>query len=350
MGTGWLRSASELCRARHLAGNEHQSSLKQVSGYSIKRSRASNVLLKMSLAIVFLFAASLIALADSNNQNQMQVVPVSGASIPEKAPAGHRASVQLAGGAQRAALEAELNNIVQQHETLEDSDKQLAEAIISRLMLDNLTGSYTLAGNGDNQIETGEVLASEPRSAQLELTEQILSGGQDQEQSDSYFGPSSSEAIRLRKLISLLRNYEASSPSQLGAFSPFPMLPSSQVATMKRATSRILQQQSQQRPYSQTGYARNTFDFGMGKRPDSSGSSSILRFGDSAGSGAGGSMQPVSQFGKRPSAHRFDFGLGKRLASVSVQSLYPITPPTHCSLLLTSFTLACLSEVRLWSW
>lgn len=218
---------------------------------------------------------------------------------------------------QRAALAAELNNIVQQHGLLEDNNKEMAQYIISRLMYDNLTGVGTLpsADADAAQLEVDNLL-SEPRSGALELADQDADSPDAQEDLPFYSGPTGVEALKLKKLINMLRTYEAMA-SASNAYSPFPALPSSQTATMKRATTRLLQQQIQQRPYASNGYTRNSFDFGLGKRPDGSVGASILRFGDSLGSGAAGSMQPVSQFGKRPSAHRYDFGLGKRLASVS---------------------------------
>lgn len=228
-------------------------------------------------------------------------------------------SQQQVGDQQQAAITAELNNIVQQHGAFEDNNKEMAQYIISRLMYDNLTGSGALPATEADAAAAAQLepdsLLGESKSAALETPEPV--GEELQEEQAYYSGPTGLEALRLKKLISLLRNYEAMASGN-NVFSPFPALPSSQAATMKRATTRLLQQQqSQQRPYGPIGYTRNSFDFGLGKRPDNSGSAGILRFGDSLGASAGGSMQPVSNFGKRPSAHRYDFGLGKRLASVS---------------------------------
>lgn len=240
--------------------------------------------------------------------------------------------------AARAALEAELNSIVQQHDagTLDGNPKLLSEAIISRLMLDNLTSSAP---------QLNELIGQGSDVAGLEISSATIGGGggepatsgdtdaeQQQQMQSSLAGGvyTTPERWRLKKLLSMLRNYDMLSSDSTGnsannnqMFHQYPVLPASQAATMKRAAMRmsnlIRQQQQQQRLLN--GYNRNNFDFGLGKRPDStSGTNSILRFGDSS-LGADGHVQAVNgmvgQFGKRPSAHRFDFGLGKRVASVS---------------------------------
>uniref|UniRef100_A0A6G1SEP1 Helicostatins n=1 Tax=Aceria tosichella TaxID=561515 RepID=A0A6G1SEP1_9ACAR len=211
----------------------------------------------------------------------------------------------------RAALEAELNSILQQqdlgHET---NSRLLSEAIISRLMLGNLTDI-------SNQ-EQGE-----PGSASDSLAAETAAAAADGSDA-SQTSPNGLDSLRLRRILSYLQNYELAQAGSTGsqAFSQYPVLPASQAATIKRASvkmSNYLRQQAQQQHAGQrqlTGYGRmNNFDFGLGKRPDSSVSSNILRFGDSAS--AGGHMAAVSGsgLGKRPSAHRYDFGLGKRVAS-----------------------------------
>lgn len=209
----------------------------------------------------------------------------------------------------KAALEAELNAILQQQEPSTDTNsKLLSEAIISRLMLGNLTDIGTMV-----QEDGG---ANEPSSfdgSSVGETGPAADGN----------GP---DAMRLRRIINYLQNYELANAGQgaVQALSQFPVLPVNQAATIKRASmkmSNYLRQQAQQQHGGQrqvSGY-RNNYDFGLGKRPDSSVSGNILRFGDSAS--AGGHMSAVSGsgLGKRPSAHRYDFGLGKRVASVSLR-------------------------------
>lgn len=235
---------------------------------------------------------------------------------------------------QLRALEADLSSILQQNEALPGggNDKLLAEAIINRWMVDNLTGPGLLNGNnnaneqpldgvdlmniGDAQPGAGELVLNDFASAESGLNS-------DQQQADGQAYPNGLEVMRLRKLLSMLQNYENSltSGSTGQNFAPFPLLPNSQVATMKRAAMRMgayLQPRNSQA----AGYGRDSFGFGLGKRGPGRqvglipAASSILRLGDSLGSGGGG-MQPVGSLGKRPSAHRFDFGLGKRVASVS---------------------------------
>lgn len=196
--------------------------------------------------------------------------------------------------AQRAALEAELNAIIRQH----GGNKQLlSEAIISRLMLDNLTGA---------DLEAAAAASSSPASDELTLVEAPdgthLMGD---ELADSValeppvMGLASNEALRVRQLIGSQPNYRSYG---LGAanFLAYPQIPGGQAASMKRTVNNILQ-------------SRNPYDFGLGKRlSDSSG---LHRFGDAAISGD--SMgRHAGQFGKRPRPN-YDFGLGKRVNGVS---------------------------------
>lgn len=227
--------------------------------------------------------------------------------------AGPRAQQQQLGGKsghneQPVTLEAELNSIIQKHDALEDNNKQLAEAIISRLMVNNLNNNeipITSAGSSDESTLTSAPYLTEPNGDE--------SAYEDTSGSELMSGPTGAEALRMKKLLSLLRNYENVMAAGSGlnggqAFAAFPELPSGQAATMKRAAMKMgsyLQHQQQR--------ARQSYDFGLGKRPDSG--NNVLRYGDSL---VAGGVQPVSQFGKRPSAHRFDFGLGKRVASVSI--------------------------------
>lgn len=222
----------------------------------------------------------------------------------------------------------ELNSIVQQHDASEGNNKLLAEAIISRLMVDNLTGSNLLQNSGDldgefsSNDEEGSSLLQSEEANQAALIEQ-----QQQQQnsaSNQYVGPTGPEAMRLKKLLSFLQNYENNMAvngngyaTTASMFNPFPLLPSGQGTTMKRAAMKMGAYLQPQRNFNSASYPRNQFDFGLGKRPDSSISSNILRLGDSMSS-AGAPIQPLNSFGKRPSAHRFDFGLGKRVASVSI--------------------------------
>lgn len=218
-----------------------------------------------------------------------------------------------------AALEA-LNTIVQQHDgnlqQLDLNNRQLAEAIIQRLMVDNLT----------NNVQAGPLVAA---TADLESDESALAEAgnygqpettneqQEGENSNYYSGPTGPEAIKLRKLLSLLSSYESGGnglESRLFNPNQYPSLPNDEMATMKRATAMKINnylhpQQHNHQAQASRGYSRNNFEFGLGKRPDSM----ALRFGD------GGSVQPVGQFGKRPSGHRYDFGLGKRVANVSAK-------------------------------
>lgn len=231
-----------------------------------------------------------------------------------------------------SALEDELNSIVKQHDeaSLEANNRQLAETIISRLMLDNLTGSNVL--NNNNNDNNNNVLSEEADSIDQQTDQLIDQQNVGELMSDSYsnnnnnnnndqpiLAPNAYEAMKLKKLLSMIQQFYEN-PNNNGKFSgQLPLLPNGQMATMKRATARIgnyLHNQQRQT----NGYPRNNFDFGLGKRPDGN----VLRFGDSltmsgGTNGAGsGIIHPVtSQFGKRPSSHRYDFGLGKRVASVS---------------------------------
>lgn len=223
--------------------------------------------------------------------------------------------------------EAELNSIVQQHsDGLEPNSKLLAEAIISRLMLDNLTGSSWSSEESPRELgdATNELAEEEPLVEPGELS---ADGNAERNLLSS---TNELEALRLKKLLGLMQNYDASVLSSGGlALVPLRALSTSsnsQAATMKRAALRMVQQQQHQRHLNP--YARNNFDFGLGKRqPEGSASRSILRFGDSFA--VDGQPQPVSHLGKRPSAHRYDFGLGKRVASVSIpRALDPALRPS----------------------
>jgi hypothetical protein len=209
----------------------------------------------------------------------------------------------------KAALEAELNSILQQQELGQEgaNSKLLSEAIISRLMLGNLTD---IGGPQEEGIGGDSILLETPEMAASDGENPILNG---------------LDAQRLRRVLTFLQNYELAQSGGGGqTFNQFPVLPASQAATIKRASVKMnnfLRQQAQTQHGGQrqlNGYSRlNTFDFGLGKRPDSSVAGNVLRLGDSAL--AGGHMTAVSSagLGKRPSGHRYDFGLGKRVASVS---------------------------------
>lgn len=253
---------------------------------------------------------------EANQSNSKNVI------VAQAPVAGHQQHQQRLAPGSKAALEAELDSILQQHDTPDANSKLLSEAIISRLMLGNLSEPSLLSlADSDG---AGPIGAAPMVAASSELADSIENADEPSEPQQYYSGP---EAMRLKKLLSFLHNAEMSQAlAQMGAggalndgqvFSQYPVLPASQAATIKRASAKMsnyLRQQQQQRQLS--GYGRNTFDFGLGKRPDSSVSSNILRFGDSS-IGSGSHVQAVSgQLGKRP-AHRYDFGLGKRVASVS---------------------------------
>lgn len=219
----------------------------------------------------------------------------------------------------KAALEAELNSFLTRQELAQDpSGKLLSEAIISRLMLGNLSDIGALE-EGATGGDSGELEGVQESQASSE------SGSSESEGP----APGGLEALRLRKMLAYLQNYEMAQGRLNGGqvFSQYPVLPASQAATIKRASLKMgnyLRQQQQQHAGQRqlTGYGRvNSFDFGLGKRPDASVSGNILRLGDSASTG--GHMVAVSGsgLGKRPSAHRYDFGLGKRVASVSKCSI-----------------------------
>lgn len=252
----------------------------------LKLKRLSRVSSMLSCLGHLLLALSLFVGA-SEHISAATVAPASSAEVP----ASNRA----------AALEAELNSLLQQHDT--QDGKLLSEAIISRLMLGNLSDSGDLLGGGG--AETAD-LGDDPSVIEE----------QNEEQQASLPGP---DVVRLRKLMSYLHNYEMSqAASGLNGgqvFSQYPVLPASQASTIKRASVKMGNYLKQQAGGRQAAYGRNNFDFGLGKRPDSSVSSNVLRFGDSL-IGANGHVVSGS-LGKRPSAHRFDFGLGKRVASVS---------------------------------
>ena len=254
-------------------------------------------------------------------------------------PAG-RHSASSSGG---AGLEAELDGLLRRHTddatqgpsgqpNGDASNKALSEAIIPRLMLGNLSESELTGGRGEmalGGLEEEPAGEEEQQQQQLEADSSIGLGSfeeaaeQQQQQHDS---------ARLRKLLGLLHQYSlAQAAAQSGQpFGRFPVLPASLASTNKRAGAKSLsgslkQQQQHQvvggglGRQSSAAYGRQSFDFGLGKRPDAGlVSSNVLRLGDSTlVGGAGGSHYVSSGLGKRPSAHRFDFGLGKRVASVS---------------------------------
>lgn len=214
----------------------------------------------------------------------------------------------------KGALENELNSIVQQHYTGSPNGnaKLLTEAIISRLMLDNLTSSQIDEQNPDVVTDFDMGLDT--------------IGGSGGETYVDQQAPSPAERWKLKKLLSMAQNYDMGTStgvqsSNNQAYDQYPVLPSSQ-GTMKRAAIRmgnLLLRQQQQQQRQLNGYGRNNFDFGLGKRPDSMmGVGNVLRLGDSS-MGSDGRVQVLAagQYGKRPSAHRYDFGLGKRVVSTS---------------------------------
>lgn len=200
----------------------------------------------------------------------------------------------------KVALERELNSLMREQNSQDADSKLLSEAIISRLMVGNLSESATSGPEGASSDLDGVPELSQPAGggetvgeppARLSR-EQLLDG---------------LRATRPRDLLSYLLDLETH-----GGLAEFPVLPAGQAATIKRASKvgGYLRQQQLGQQRQLNNYGRN-FDFGLGKRPDGGVGGSILRFGDTLGA-------PVSgQFGKRPSAHRYDFGLGKRVASVS---------------------------------
>lgn len=184
------------------------------------------------------------------------------------------------------ALEAELANIMMDSPTATEDggESQLARAIISKLMLDNMTQSaiptimpdIVNQGEGDLMNLGGEV---EPREA---------------------FVP---ESLNSRRVLELLQNLAPSDEVVLG-YDQFPVLPSGRQATIKRTANRM-NLAIQERLLANR--ANQPYEFG--KRPDTGGiSANIFRIGDSLTG-----VEPVSKFGKRPSAHRYGFGLGKRV-------------------------------------
>lgn len=313
-----------------------------VSRQNMHSRQVSKQLNKLSFIPIFWFATLSIwclSIEWSSFASNFALLPkvVEGTSLGSKtASLGTQAQSIDQQEAAKAALEAELNSIVQQHDAgaLDGNPKLLSEAIISRLMLDNLTSSTPQINELIGQGSDGAGLDINPPSAPTNeapssaIGESYTDQQQQQLLSSVYTAP---ERWRLKKLLSMLRNYDMiSSADATGAtntnqmFNQYPVLPASQAATMKRAAMRmsnLLRQQQQQQRLT-NGYGRNNFDFGLGKRPDSmAGANNILRLGDSS-LGADGHVQAVGsmggQFGKRPSAHRFDFGLGKRVASVSI--------------------------------
>lgn len=276
-------------------------------GLGARRQMAAALVLASSLCLIIVAAQ-----ASASNSGQQQV---------------NQQGDQKNARAQQEerALEAELNTIVRQHDISQGLNSKLAAAIISRLMMDNLTGSnLTPAPIGEDfESDLGSLEQQEALQAALQGVESAELAPEQQQAAN---GPNGYESLKLKKLLSLLQNYELGDTGM--AYGQYPLLPSSQAATMKRATNKLafMQQRPVGGSHMSNAYGRNSFDFGLGKRVpgDSSslvGSSSgnILRFGESSiGLSGGANVQPVvGQFGKRPSAHRYDFGLGKRVASVS---------------------------------
>ena len=274
------------------------------------------IVMKCLIGALVVTAATLLALT-SNGAVRIGAVaaaaapgtatsPSAGAVVPQSAD-----SQRELAGATRAELEGELEALLrqqqQQNEPQDTNSKLLSEAIISRLMLGNLSDSTGPRGETNNAPDPmaglGEQDVSQPPSSDLSDSNSATGDVN----LNQLMAPGDSASVM--KLLSYLRNNNQ-------VFDQFPVLPLSPAATAKRASQKVgnyLRQQQHPQQRQLNGYGRSTFDFGLGKRPDASVAGNILRLGDS-----GGHMQPVSgQFGKRPSAHRYDFGLGKRVVSVS---------------------------------
>lgn len=237
-------------------------------------------------------------------------------SVVSTSPTGDKQTIEKSSekdgerpnGRDVAAIQAELNSIIQQHDGSSAGEaanqRKLAETIISRLMLDNLTGGLSNYNQEElvpsaNQDLMDEIMITIPAQAGAsQLEPKIVDDSVLLDQSGNPLN--GYDAIRMRKFWNLIQQYYDNTNKPYGQLPGF--TGGSEQATMKRAAARI-------NYLNQRNFPRHNYDFGLGKRhPDD-------RFGD-AGSASTGLVPAMGQFGKRPS-HRYDFGLGKRVASVS---------------------------------
>lgn len=282
---GWRRARDERLSSRR--GRRLRGAVSSSSGWTASLRRFGGQM--AGLAALVMLGASFVALVGANRE--------------------------ISSSPSRQALEAELDSLLQQHVDAdgapqEASSQLLSEAIISRLMLGNLSEPGALVAGERPLASASEALAQQERD---ELV-QGQTGGGDPEQEAQVLMAGAPDAARLRNLMGYLHSYEMA-----GGLNQYPILPENQASTIKRASARmgnLIKQQQMGGGRGQASYARNNFDFGLGKRPDSSVSRNLLRFGDSSPVGSG-SQLVSGALGKRPSSHRFDFGLGKRVANVS---------------------------------
>lgn len=285
--------AAQIGRKRQLfSSNLKSASLSEKNANNIERKTYYNVSKSLSLLSIIVSVA---ALCQQTEANPLLT------SVPNKSDGGGGGSGELAAGqAPRNSLEAELASIVlQAPEVLESgTDNQVAKLIISRLMLDNLTAS-TLPNHGSPEVEGYDWDEFANGSDSFDPRDHL--------QQAPVAAMLSPEALRMRVILDYLQKYGPNIELTPG----YPVLPSGKIATMKRTADRV-NQIWQQKVLGNR--AIQPYDFG--KRPDSGVATNILRIGDGLSS-SGSQIQPVGQYIKRPSAHRYDFGLGKRVASPS---------------------------------
>lgn len=193
----------------------------------------------------------------------------------------------------RIALEAEINKLLN---SPDGESPQVAKDIIGKIMLDNLTEPNQLLATEDTGIlENG--------SPEQQGTSYMDIEQQQQQQQPAQIIPSveSLENYKLRQFLEAYRNSpnEESMSWYGGSIQPS----NSKEAKAKRTSA--------DGSYKQLAInTPSSYEFGK-----LFGHAFGGRVGDGVIHQTNGLIQPVSQYGKRPSSHRYEFGLGKRVNS-----------------------------------
>lgn len=187
----------------------------------------------------------------------------------------------------------DLNEILRQYEQNVDllaSRKALADALVSRVVGGGLNSNQLRAGSFDGLTAEELFGAEQQANDEQQSNEQQIADLQRQMQ--AYLAENNAGIAEKR------------APNSSNSIASTYLLPTS-VASYKRPMT----------------YGKNSFDFGLGKRQSDSSQlynlNGVNRFGEAANlvNPSNVVQSTGHQFGKRPNAHRFDFGLGKRKVS-----------------------------------